>query len=100
MVSSSTDPVPLLHGVRVLSFGAFVAGNICPLLLAELGADVVKIESRDRPEALRDFDSPDNPELFEPSGVRTTAIFAGLTRSMRSIGIDMKDPVGRDTFRA
>jgi formyl-CoA transferase len=77
-----------------------VAGNVCPLVLAELGADVVKIEWRDRPEALRTFDSPFQPEIFEPSGVRTTALFAGLTRSMRSMSIDMGVPEGRATFRA
>ncbi|MHB8464458.1 MAG: CaiB/BaiF CoA transferase family protein [Acidimicrobiales bacterium] len=96
MASSS----PPLHGVRVLSLGAVVAGNITPLLLAELGADVVKVESRDHPEALRAYDSPDQAELFEPSGVRTTALFAGLTRRMRSVCVDMGGRAGRDTFRS
>jgi len=90
----------LLTGVRVLSFGTVVAGNVCPLLLAELGADVVKIEWRDRPEALRTFDSPFEREIFEPSGVRTTALFAGLTRSMRSMSVDMKVAEGRALFGA
>ena len=44
-VSESHQP---LSGVRVVALGAFVAGNVCPLVLAELGADVVKIESRQR----------------------------------------------------
>jgi benzylsuccinate CoA-transferase BbsF subunit len=100
MVSSDALPAALLHGVRVVSFGSFVAGNICALMLAELGADVVKIESKDRPEALRAFDTPDQQEVFEPSGVRTTALFAGLTRSTRSVCIDMSDGAGRETFRA
>ena len=100
MVSFSPTLAPLLHGVRILSFGTVVAGNVCPLVLAELGADVIKIESKDRPEALRTFDAPNQLELFEPSGVRTTALFAGLTRSMRSISIDMAVPEGRDTFRS
>jgi crotonobetainyl-CoA:carnitine CoA-transferase CaiB-like acyl-CoA transferase len=99
MVSSNSDQISLLHGIRVLSFGAVVAGNICPLLLAELGADVVKIETRDRPDALRSYD-PNQPQLFEPSGIRTAPLYAGLTRSMRSICIDMKTKEGRDTFRA
>ncbi len=94
MVSSSPAWAPLLDGVRILSFGTVVAGNVCPLVLAELGADVVKIESKDRPEALRTFDAPNQVELFEPSGVRTTALFAGLTRSMRSVSIDMSGPGG------
>jgi crotonobetainyl-CoA:carnitine CoA-transferase CaiB-like acyl-CoA transferase len=95
------SPSPsLLHGVRVLSFGSFVAGNICALMLGELGADVVKVEARDRPEALRSYDSPDQAEVFEPSGIRTTALFAGLTRSMRSVCIDMTGESGRGVFRA
>jgi len=100
MASSSAAPVSLLQGVRVLSFGSFVAGNLCPLLLAELGADVVKIESRERPEALRSYHSPDHGELFEPSGLPTAALYAGLARSVRSVCIDMRAGAGRDTFRA
>ena len=59
-----------LSGVRVFSFGAFVAGNTSAMILAELGADVVKIESHRRPESLRAFWSPDHDETYEPSGVR------------------------------
>ena len=60
-----------LSGVRVLSFGAFIAGNTTGLVLAELGADVVKIEARTTRGAAhrglrvrRDRD--------EPSGVTNT----------------------------
>jgi len=100
MDSSSSTPTSLLQGVRVLSFGTFVAGNICALMLAELGADVVKVEWRESPEALRSYATPEQEELFEPSGVRTTALFAGLTRSIRSACVDMKTEGGRDLFRA
>jgi crotonobetainyl-CoA:carnitine CoA-transferase CaiB-like acyl-CoA transferase len=92
----STRP---LASIRVLSFGSFVAGNICALMLADLGADVVKIEARDRPEALRSYDTPDQAPRFEPSGVRTTALFAGMTRGLRSACVDMASDRGRDTFR-
>jgi crotonobetainyl-CoA:carnitine CoA-transferase CaiB-like acyl-CoA transferase len=99
MASSSADPRKLLRGVRVLSFGSFVAGNICSLMLAELGADVVKIESHVHPEALRSYDAPDRPPAFEPSGARTTALFAGMTRGVRSACIDMSGEDGRAAFR-
>ena len=99
MGSSSPSQAEPLRGVRVLSFGAFVAGNICALMLAELGADVVKIESRDRPEALRAYDTPGRPPVVEPSGIRTTALFAGMTRGLRSACLDMTDEAGRRTFR-
>ena len=100
MDSSDSMPSSPLQGVRVLSFGTFVAGNICALMLAELGADVLKVESRENPEALRSYASPDQDELFEPSGVRTTALFAGLTRSIRSVCVDMKMERGRELGRA
>jgi benzylsuccinate CoA-transferase BbsF subunit len=99
MASSSAKARHLLQGVRVLSFGSFVAGNICNLMLAELGADVVKIESRAHPEALRAYDVPDRPQVAEPSGIRTTALFAGMTRGLRSACIDMTSEEGRLAFR-
>jgi len=99
MVSSDRKTTGPLDDIRILSFGAFVAGNTCPLALAELGADVVKIESRVAPEALRAYHHPDYPNLHEPSGVETTVLFAGLTRSMRSLCLEMKTEAGRDVFR-
>jgi len=42
-----------LAGLRVLSFGNFVAGNSFATMLAELGADVVKLESLQRPDPVR-----------------------------------------------
>ena len=99
MGSSNAESTSLLQGVRVLSFGSFVAGNVCALMLAELGADVVKVESRDRPEALRSYDAPHQQKVYEPSGIRTTALYAGLTRSVRSVCLEMTTSTGRDTFR-
>ncbi len=89
----------LLGGVRILSLATFVAGNICPLLLAELGADVVKIEDRHRPDPLRAYEAPHQAEVVEPSGLRNTALYAGLTRSMRSICLEMATVEGREVFR-
>jgi benzylsuccinate CoA-transferase BbsF subunit len=94
-----TEERDLLRGVRVLSFGSFVAGNICTLMLSELGADVVKLESRAHPEALRAYDAPGRPQVVEPSGARTTALFAGMTRGLRSASIDMASDGGRRIFR-
>ena len=90
----------LLEGVKVLSLGAFVAGNVCPMILAELGADVVKVESRRRPEALRVYHSPDHGRVMEPSGTQTTAMFSVLTRSMSNISIDVDKPDGAATLRS
>ena len=102
MVWSNNGPdigFSLLEGVKVLSLGAFVAGNVCPLILAELGADVVKVESRRRPESLRQYYSPDHGEVFEPSGVQTTALFSCITRSMRSACIEVETAEGKELLQ-
>ena len=99
MDSSEASGDGPLDGVRVLSLATFVAGNVCALLLTELGADVVKVEARDRPEALRSYHSVDHGELLEPAGTPITALFAGLTRGMRSVSIDAALESGRDVLR-
>jgi crotonobetainyl-CoA:carnitine CoA-transferase CaiB-like acyl-CoA transferase len=88
-----------LADLRVLTFGAFVAGNTAALILAELGMDVVKIESRVRPEALRNTYFLDHPDTREPSGVPTTALYGGLARSVRSVSIELGAPDGPEVFR-
>jgi crotonobetainyl-CoA:carnitine CoA-transferase CaiB-like acyl-CoA transferase len=99
MASFSESSAFPLAGVRVLSFGSFVAGNIGALILAGLGAEVVKIETKDRPEALRSYAAPEVREVLEPSGVPTTALYAGMTRGLKSISIDMRSTGGQRTFR-
>ena len=44
---TSASPVQVLHGVRVLDFGRYVAGPYCATLLGYLGADVIRVERRD-----------------------------------------------------
>jgi crotonobetainyl-CoA:carnitine CoA-transferase CaiB-like acyl-CoA transferase len=87
-----------LRGVRVVSFGAFVAGNTAGLLLAELGADVVKIEARSRPEVLRTAAYAIGPSYTEPSGVPNTVMYAALSRSTRGLSLDLENPAARPVF--
>lgn len=90
---------PPLEGVRVLSFGAFVAGNTTALTLSGLGAEVVKIEARARPEVLRRPAYGFEPRLtVEPSGVPVTPMYAHLARDARSLALDVATPRGRELF--
>lgn len=65
----------LLDGVRVLDLSAYLAGPVAPLVLAELGADVVKVE----PPA------GDVHRAMEP-------MFAAGQRGKRSVAVDLKSP--------
>lgn len=94
----SSEPSPLAR-LKVISFGTFVVGNVTATMLSDLGADVVKIESHRRPEALRSYFSLDHPEIHEPSGIRTTNMFASLTSGLSSVALNMDSEPGRSLFR-
>lgn len=84
----------------MLTFGSFVAGNTTGLLLAELGADVVKIEPIARPEVLRSPAYGFGTTLInEPSGVPNTVMYADLSRSTRNLSLEMNTEVGRVLFK-
>ena len=83
---------PPLHGVRVLELAHLIAGPICGMYLADMGADVVKVESRDAPDAGRSV---------YPRAVRNGEGVLHLTvnRNKRGISLDVKRPEGRAAFR-
>ena len=76
---------PLLQGIRVLDFGRYIAGPYCAAMLAEYGADVIRIEKRDGSEDR--FTAP----LAEGAG----ALFLQMNRNKRSITLDPACPAGR-----
>ena len=81
-----------LDGVRVLELGNYMAGPFCGMLLADLGADVVKVENPnggDYARALGPF----------PAGSADGAGFLRLNRNKRSVALDLKRPEGRDAFK-
>ena len=103
---SGSEASPVRAGVRtidqlrVLTFGTFIAGNTTGLLLAELGADVVKIEAFARPEVLRNpAYSFTTTAVHEPSGIPNTPMYGGLSRSTRNVSLEMNTEEGRALFR-
>jgi len=75
-----------LKGIRVLDFGRYIAGPYCAALLAEYGADVIRIEKRDGSE-----DRWNTPVADGGEG----ALFLQINRNKRSLTLDPMKPGGR-----
>jgi len=85
----------LLAGLRVLEFGHIAAAPFCGMLLADLGADVVKIEAP-QGDGLREWP----PIVEDAEGESFSLNFASLNRGKRSIVADLKDRQQIDRVRA
>ena len=78
-----------LDGLRVLDVTQFMAGPFCAMLLADLGADVVKVEPPTG-DATRHW----------AGAIRTeSSSFNAMNRGKRSIVLNLKLPAGQDVFR-
>ena len=88
---TANDGAPPLSGVRVLDFGHVLAAPFCTRLLADLGADVVRVESSRHP----DFPWPSS---YRHADGRH-ASYLNTNRNKRSVAIDLKHPAGRDVAR-
>ena len=78
-----------LRGVRVLDLSRLLPGPYCTLVLADLGAEVIKIEDPGSGDYLRGL-----PPLQGDAGGQ----FLALNRDKRSVVLDLKQPAGRDVF--
>jgi benzylsuccinate CoA-transferase BbsF subunit len=85
-----------LDGIRVLDFCWVGAGALVTKLLAEHGADVIKVESRARPDNLR-VAPPFKPDA---TGLDASGYFASRNSDKRSLTIDMRQERGRNLARA
>jgi len=87
-----------LAGVRVLDLSRVLAGPWCTQTLADLGADVIKIE---RPGSGDDTRAWGPPYLKDADGQDTTeaAYFLGANRNKRSLAVDLSTPEGQAIVR-
>ena len=85
---SHDQAAPPLAGVRVVDLSRVLAGPYATLTLADLGADVVKVEHPRGGDETRSWGPP-----F--AGGEST-YFLSVNRSKRSVALDLKDPDGRD----
>src|SRR5438309_6917366 len=79
-----------LSDVRVLEVGNYMAGPFCGMQLADLGAEVIKIEQPDGGDQVR---------LAGPFVHDESSPFARLNRNKRSLVVDLKSADGKRIFR-
>ena len=77
--ASGTKSSSPLAGLKILDFGNFLAGPLGPMLMADLGADVIKLETT----------TGDQMRYVE-------RVFAGCQRGKRGIAVDLKKPESRE----
>ncbi|KAG9315578.1 CAIB BAIF family enzyme [Chiua virens] len=90
---------PPLNGVRVLDLTRVLAGPTCSMLLADLGADVIKIEEISRGDDTRSWSPPSAPVIEGAPEEAAhlppeSAYFLAVNRNKRSITVDFKQPEG------
>jgi len=86
-------PLPL-EGIRVIDASRVLAGPFATMLLADLGADVIKVEPPDGDET-RTW----GPPWWGDPAERRSAYFASVNRNKRSIVLDLRTDAGRDLLQ-
>src|ERR1700682_4665109 len=79
-----------LTGIRVVEVGNYMAAPFCTMQLADLGAEVIKVEHADGGDHVRQA-----APLIEGEG----SAFMRLNRNKRSIALDLKAEQGKEIFR-
>ena len=84
-----------LAGVRVLDFGLLTAGANTSAMLADLGADVIKIESGAYLDPFRVVGKPDNDDGWWNRSPQ----FRFTNRNKRGLALNLKEPEGQRVIR-
>lgn len=77
----------ILNGLKILDFSTLLPGPFATMMLADMGADVIKIEAPNREDFLKHI---------EPNDGEVSATFAHLNRSKRSLVLDLKLAKSKD----
>ncbi|MGE3655925.1 MAG: CoA transferase [Mycolicibacterium sp.] len=86
--TDAVTPTRPFDGLRILDLGVIVAGGELGRLFADLGAEVIKIESRAYPDGLRQA----------PAGKPMSRSWALTHRNEFSLGLDLRQPSGAELF--
>ncbi|MCA9932983.1 MAG: CoA transferase, partial [Anaerolineales bacterium] len=79
-----------LSSLKILDFSTLLPGPFATMLLADLGADVLRVEAPGRPDMVR---------AMPPFDGDTSAWHAVLNRNKRSLALDLKQPGAADVVK-
>jgi crotonobetainyl-CoA:carnitine CoA-transferase CaiB-like acyl-CoA transferase len=80
-----------LAGMRVLDLSHVMAGPVCGLMLADMGADVIKVE--------RIPIGDDSRQILPPAIAGESAAFMMMNRNKRGLALDLKQPKGQEVLK-
>ncbi len=87
--STMNKKAPILQGIRILDLSRILVGPFCSLILSDLGAEVIKVES---------FEGDETRKWGPPYNNSSSTYFLSLNRNKKSIGINLKTPEGLQTL--
>ncbi len=88
----------ILSHIRVLDITRYVAGPWASQILADMGAEVIKIERPGEGDVVRNF-GPPFAKCADGSESRESSHFLGLNRGKKSVTVDISTPEGQDLVR-
>ena len=94
MATKPNAPSLPLEGIRVMDVTHIVAGPFCSMILADMGAEVIKIE---RP-GIGERGRSNGPFIDGEDGARVSARYLGLNRNKKSVALDLRDPRCKAAF--
>ena len=92
-----TKPPPIsrpLDGIRVIGLEQYMAGPYCTMLLADAGAEVIKIERPKYGDPRRSM-----PPFVEKNGNKKAAGYLAYNRNKKSLALDLSKIEGREVFK-
>ena len=91
---TNKDSTGILNGIRVLDLTRMLSGPYCTMMLADHGAEVIKIESETGDSSRANGPFRDDDPKQEWAGY-----FVSLNRSKKSIKLDLKTEIGKENFK-
>lgn len=83
-----------LSGIRVLEVGQYISGPYCAMMLADQGAEVIKVERPGQGDPRRHYDP-----MIEADGRRLSGGFLSYNRNKKSVTIDIGSEQGREVYK-